>query len=638
MKREQRFIKGTDIPRVEIDPVTLQVLGGAFKTLAQEMGLVLYRMSYSSIIRESEDLGAGIVDPLGRQICESESTPMHTGSVPSYVKGFRRRIEQELGATIEEGDVILHNNPYYGATHSPDVHIAVPIFYKNRLIAFSALQAHLLDIGAHTPGLCIDALDVWAEARLYSGLKIYEKGVKNEQLWRHILDNVRTPSMNESDMEAMVTAAQFGRRRFLELVEEYGLEVILSAAEEWMDYAERMLRAQIAKVPDGKYYVESWLDDDGKNWGKPLKVAVTTTIEGDSVTIDLTGSSPEVPTAYNSPFEGCTRTAANYIVRTVFLDEASHDEYIPQNDGMTRALTLIAPEGSIFNPKFPRACFTRFPQINLMSDCVLRSLIPVMPERLCAGTSAHIHFVSYSGYIPEEKQYWVYLEVNEGSYGGRHGKDGMDAVDALNANTRNVPIEETEWHHPLRVERYELRQDFRAPGKWCGGLGIIRETRYLTDGQFTCEGDRHFEAPQGFFDGAEGKAGAIVKNPGTAEEIAWPSKISGAAVRKGDVIRIVTPSGGGYYSPYERDPQAVLDDVLDGYADIETVRDVFGVAIDRVSMTVDAEQTRKHRAAWSKATKRGKPASSRRTKGGRAAADSPAAAPPVMASARSRQN
>ena len=621
MKTEQRtFIKGTDIPRVEIDPVTLQVLGGAFKTLAQEMGLVLYRMSYSSIIRESEDLGAGIVDPLGRQICESESTPMHTGSVPSYVKGFCRRLE-ELGQTIDEGDVILHNNPYYGATHSPDVHVAVPIFYKGRLIAFSALQAHLLDIGACTPGLCIDAIDVWAEAKQYTALKICEKGKRNEQLWRHILDNVRTPSMNASDMEAMITAAEFGRKRFLELVDEYGLEVILSAAEEWMDYAERMLRAEIAKVPDGTYYVESWLDDDGKNWGVPLKVAVTTTIKGDSVTIDLTGSSPSVPTAYNSPFEGCTRTAANYIVRTVFLDEAGHDEYIPQNDGMTRALTLIAPLGTIFNPEFPRACFTRFPQINLMSDCVLRSLIDVMPERLCAGTSAHIHFVSYSGFIPEEKQYWVYLEVNEGSYGGRHGKDGMDAVDALNANTRNVPIEETEWHHPLRVERYEMRDDFRAPGKWSGGLGIIRETRYLTDGQFTCEGDRHTEAPEGFLGGMGGKPGAIVKNPGMPDEVSWPSKIAGASVKKGDVIRIVTPSAGGYYDPFERDPHAVLTDVLDMYADIETTAQQFGVVIDRATMRVDAAATSKLRAAHKKTKKNGsQSAEARRARKGKAPA------------------
>ena len=591
MSESKRFIKGTDIPRVAIDPVTLQVLGGALKTLAQEMGLVLYRMSYSSIIRELEDLGAGIVDHLGRQICESESTPMHTGSVPSYVKGFRRRIEEELGDLIDEGDVILHNHPYYGATHSPDVHISVPIFYQGRLVAFSALQAHLLDIGAHTPGLCIDAIDVWAEARLYKGLKICAKGQRNVQLWRHVLDNVRTPTMNESDMEAMITAAEYGRKRFVELLDEYGLEVVMSAAEEWMEYAERMLRKQIARVPDGKYYVESWLDDDGKNWGKPLKVAVTTTIEGDNITIDLTGSAPEAPTAYNSAFEGCTRTAANYIVRTIFLDEFNHDEYIPQNDGMSRVVNLIAPLGTIFNPSFPRACFTRFPQVNLMSDCVLRSLIKVMPERLCAGTSAHIHFVSYSGFLPAEQQYWVYLEVNEGSYGGRYGKDGMDAVDALNANTRNVPIEETEWHHPLRIERYELREGFRAAGRWCGGLGIVRETRYLSDGQFTCEGDRHMEAPEGFFGGYNGKTGAIIKNPGQADEVSWPSKISGAIVKSGDVIRIVTPSGGGYYDPLDRDPNAVLEDVLDGYAEIDTVEEVFGVSIDRATMSVDERAT-----------------------------------------------
>jgi N-methylhydantoinase B len=588
MIKEQVFIKGTDIPRVEVDPVTLQVLGGAFKTLAQEMGLVLYRMSYSSIIRESEDLGAGIVDKLGRQICESESTPMHTGSVPAYVKGFTERLKDN----IHEGDIILHNHPYHGATHSPDIHISVPIFHNGKLIAFSALQAHVLDIGASTPGLCIDAIDVWAEARLYNAVKIYEKGKKNEQLWQHILDNVRTPSMNESDMEAMIIAANFGKKGFLELIEEYGIEVILSASEEWMDYAERMLRSQIAKVPDGEYYAESWLDDDGKNWDIPLKVAVTTTIKGDNITIDLTGSAKESPTAYNSPFEGCTRTAANYITRTIFLDEDLFEEHIPQNNGMSRPLTLIAPEGSIFNPSFPRACFTRFPQINLMSDLVMQSLIPVMPERLCAGTSAHIHFVSYSGFLPAKQEYWVYLEVNEGSYGGRKGKDGMDAVDALNANTRNVPIEETEWHHPLRIERYELRNDYRSAGQWNGGMGIVRETRYLTDGQFTCEGDRHKESPRGFFGGQDGKPGAILKNPGTANEIVWPSKISGATVKKGDVIQIVTPNGGGYYEPLDRDPQAVLDDVLDDFIALSVVKETFGVVIDEKKMSLDLKATK----------------------------------------------
>jgi N-methylhydantoinase B len=592
-----KFITGTDIPRVPVDPVTLQVLGGAFKTLAQEMGLVLYRMSYSSIIRESEDLGAGIVDPLGRQICESESTPMHTGSISSYVKGFRRRIEQELGDTINDGDVILHNHPYYGATHSPDVHISIPIFYDGKLIAFSSLQAHMLDIGAQTPGLCLDAIDVWAEARLYNGLKIYERGVKNKQMWRHILDNVRTPGMNESDMEAMITAANFGKNRFIELLDEYGLSIILSAAEEWMDYTERMIRAKIRKIPDGTYYAEAFLDDDGKNLGKPLKVCVTTTIQDDNITIDLTGSAPETPTAYNSAFEGCTLTAAKYITRTILLDEATHDEYIPQNDGMSRALTLIAPEGSIFNPSFPRSCFARFPQVNLMADCVVQSLINVIPEQLCAGTSAHIHFVSYSGYVPAEKQYWVYLEVNEGSYGGRYGRDGMDAVDALNANTRNVPIEETEWHHPLRIERYELRDDHRAAGNWCGGLGIVRDTRFLTDGELTCEGDRHIDAPKGQFGGEDGKAGAMIKNPGTSAQEFLSSKVAGAKMKKGDVVRIITPSGGGYYEPFARDPEMVLSDVLDGFVDCQAARQSYGVYIDEYSPTLDLTKTRDLRAA-----------------------------------------
>ena len=202
MTSNKRFIKGTDIPRIEVDPVTLQVLGGAFKILAQEMGLVLYRMSYSSIIRESEDLGAGIVDHLGRQVCESESTPMHIGSVPSYVRGFLKRLQGKL----DEGDVILHNHPYFGATHSPDIHISVPIFYKGRLVGFSSLQAHVLDIGAHTPGLCIDAIDVWAEASSIA-IKVGQISLRgNSDLWE---ENIGTFDIAMSDFDSVYGGVEF---------------------------------------------------------------------------------------------------------------------------------------------------------------------------------------------------------------------------------------------------------------------------------------------------------------------------------------------------------------------------------------------------------------------------------------------
>lgn len=513
---------------------------------------------------------------------------MHVGSIGGNVKGILTRWKLE---DIHEGDIFIHNHPYYGTSHSPDIHICLPIFYKGKLISFSCVQAHLLDNGSHTPGMDVFARDIYAETRIYYALKLYEGGKKNEQLWRMILDNVRTPSMNENDLKAMIASAQHGIKRFTELLDKYGVETVFSAIEDWMDYSERMLRNAIEKVPDGTYYAEGYLDDDGVNLGKQLKVCTTTTIKGDSVTIDLTGSADEVYTAFNASFEGTTMTSISYIMHALFLDDDIYHQYIPQNDGMRRPVTVIAPKGCIFNPNFPRASFSRFNQANLLADCVMRSLADVMPERVSAGTSAHIHFVSYNGFNKDKGEYWVYLEVDEGSYGGRCGKDAIDSCDALVANTRNVPIEEIEWHYPLRVERYELNPEIVAPGKWRGGLGIVRETRFLQEGTVTCEGDRHIEAPKGLFGGSDGHSASMTKSPDSDNPVSLPSKLSDEEFALNDVLQIRTPCGGGYGNPFERDPKLVLGDVLDDFTTIEDAKNSYGVVIIPSSMTVDEQAT-----------------------------------------------
>src|SRR4029079_2189770 len=210
--------------RVEVDPITLRVLGGAFHAIAKEMAGVLFRMSYSSIIRESEDLGAGIFDAEGRELCESDSTPMHIGSLPWYIRGFLWRLEDE----IEDGDVIVHNHPYLRASHSPDVAVAVPIFHDGELLGFAAVTAHVLDVGGSFPGINADAFDVYAEAKVYNALRWYKRGELNEDLDRMIFDNIPTETMNRGDMNAMLAACQLGRERFLRLVERYGAEVVMS--------------------------------------------------------------------------------------------------------------------------------------------------------------------------------------------------------------------------------------------------------------------------------------------------------------------------------------------------------------------------------------------------------------------------
>lgn len=576
-----------------IDMVSLRVIGGAFNTIAREMAQVLYRMSYSSIIRESEDLGGGLFDAAGRELCESESSPMHIGSLPFYIRGFMRTLDGQ----VHEGDIILHNHPYHGASHTPDMCVALPIFHEGRLLGFAAATAHLIDIGAAAPGLNVDLIDLYAEGLLVNGIKLYERGERNEALWKLLRDSVRTPELNTGDIEAMIAAVRLGRERYLKLIEKYGVHTVLGTAYYWMDYSEQRLRAEIAKIPDGDYHAESWLDDDGRNWDVPLKVNVNVRVRGSDVLIDLSGSSDEVETGYNVPFEGALLVSCYYIVRTLLLDEATIEEFIPQNEGMFRPVSAVAPKGSIFNPNFPRACFARMAQVQRVLDCVIRALAPVMPERVTAGNSATVMSISYSGFDPTRQQYWVCVEVNEGSYGARGTKDGLDSVDNLMANTRNVPIEEIETRFPLRIERYELRPDPPGAGEWRGGIGVVREVRMLVGGYLSCNGDRHLEAPRGLFGGRDGLAGQLTRNPGQLDEEPMRSKASGRKLAPGDVVRYTAATSGGYGDPRERAPTRVLADWLDGYIDLGTAREVYCVAIRPEAGGIDEAGTARLRAA-----------------------------------------
>jgi 5-oxoprolinase (ATP-hydrolysing) len=296
-----------------------------------------------------------------------------------------------------------------------------------------------------------------------------------------------------------------------------------------------------------------------------------------------------VPTGYNCPYEGTTVSAMTFIARMIFLDEDAYPVFVPQNEGMLRPINVIAPKGSIFNPNYPRACFARFCQVQRAVDLVLRALAPVVPEQITAGNSAHLHFISYSGFNSETQEYWVYLEVDEGSYGGRPTRDGLDSVDCLIANTRNNPIEELEWRFPMRTERYELRDEPCAAGRTRGGIGMVRVNRFLVDTIVTCEGERHdTDEPWGIFGGHDGVNASMIRNSGQANEESWPSKVTAARLSAGDTLQITVPNSAGYGDPLERDPELVLSDVLDGYTTAELAERDYGVVIGGDAVDQDA--------------------------------------------------
>ena len=564
-----------------IDPITAAVIQGAMDTVALEMGYKLMRMSYSSIIRESEDFGAALTDATGRQLCECRlSTPLQSGPIPGYVRNILSTLAAR-GETLREGDVIMHNDPYGGASHGPDVAFAVPVFLDGALVGWSVTTAHHLDIGALSPGSCgiVDAVDTYAEGLQFKAIKVYDRGEKVDPVWHILRANIRAPDLVVGDMEAQVKAALIGAEAMLALIRQHGLITLQAACEDLMDYSERRLRAAIAAVPDGDYsattHIDGYLDDPDPS-RRNLAICATVKIRGEALTVDLTGTAPQIPDKpINMPLVGTVDCAIWLTVRSILLDAAVVGP-VPQNEGLTRPITIIAPLGCLANPVFPAPVIARFCPGNQLADTVMKALAQAVPEQVSAGIG-NLRVVALSGL--NHGNHWVHMEIMEGSYGGRFGKDGMDAVDTLYANTRNNPVEDIESHVPLRVERYELREEAMAPGQWRGGIGTIREFRFLSDAGFSIEGDGHAYPPWGFQGGADGFTASLTLEAPDGTRRPLPSKVPYAKVRAGDRLISIGPGGGGYGDRLQRDPALVARDVADGLISAATALRDYAVTI-----------------------------------------------------------
>lgn len=574
-----------------IDPVTAAVIQGALESIAVEMGHKLMRMSHSSIIRESEDFGAALTDAEGRQLCECRmSTPLQSGPIPGYVRGILRQIA-ERGEDLCPGDVIMHNDPYAGASHGPDVAFCVPVFHNGTLMGFSVTTAHHLDIGALTPGSCgiVDAVDVYAEGLQFKAIKVYDAGKRNDAVWYMLRDNIRASDLVVGDMEAQIAAARIGAERYVDLVDRYGYDVVGAAYEDLLNHSERLMRAAISRLTDGTYRATGFIDgylDDPEPGSRDLPIVVTITVRGDELTVDFTGTAPQLPDKpINMPLAGTVDCAVWLTLRSILLDSVVYGN-IPQNSGLTRPIRIVAPEGTITNPTFPSPVIARFCPGNQLADTIMKALAPAVPEQVSAGIG-NLRVVAFSGLVGN--QHWVHMEILEGSYGGRPGLDGMDAVDTLYANTRNNPIEDIESHLPLRVNRYELRENALPAGRYRGGIGSVREFTYLADGGFSVEGDGHKYRPWGFAGGEDGYVAELQLITADGRLVPLVSKVPYHKARKGDRLLIHGPSGGGYGNPRERNPESVLRDVLDGYLTAAEAEDRYGVAT--VDAAIDAAAT-----------------------------------------------
>ena len=578
--------------KTRVDPFLAAVIHGALENIAIEMGHKLMRMSYSSIIRESEDFGAALTDATGRQLCEcTMSTPLQSGPIPGYIEGILRELSKR-GDTVNPGDVFMHNDAYGGASHGPDVGFAVPIFHEGALAGFSVTTAHHLDIGALTPGSCgiVDAVDAYAEGLQFKAIRVYEAGRKVEPVWQILRSNIRIADLVVGDMEAQVAAARIGADRYAQLLDQYGLDTVTGAYEDLLDYSEKLMRDAISAIPDGVYNARTYIDgylDSADPALKELPIEATLTIKGSNIHVDLTGTAPQTPNKpINMPFVGTVDCAVWLTLRSILLDSEVYGN-IPQNSGLTRPITIFAPKGCLANPIFPAPVIARFCPGNALADTVMKAIAPAVPRQVSAGIG-NLRVMAFSGVSNGNP--WVHMEIMEGAYGGRYSKDGMDAVDTLYANTRNNPVEDIESHLPLRVLNYELRENVAGPGQWRGGIGSIRAFELLQDGAVSVEGDGQRFNPWGFIGGSDGSPAKVELShlDGSMENL--PSKIPYRHLAKGDRITAYGPCGGGYGDPMLRAPEDVLDDVLDGLLDADMARAAYGVIVNDTRLDLAATQ------------------------------------------------
>ncbi|GAB7549194.1 hydantoinase B/oxoprolinase family protein [Cupriavidus sp. 8B] len=536
-----------------VNPFDNAIISQSILAAAREMGVKMIRSAYSTILREASDGSAAIANVHGDIVAQAELIPIQLGPIGITLK---QCLERHPVETIGPDDFMITNDPYSGGQHLPDVYIFCPIFYGAKLIGFSASVAHQIDFGGGAPGLDPAATDIYQEGlrlppTLWSRTRDWDGGPL-EQLVRA---NIRVPDLTIGDMNAMFAANAIAAARLVQLCDKYGDRAVTEVMAEMVNYSERRFRAAIGQLPDGVYYGEDVIDDDGVT-DEPLVIKVRVAVTGESIDIDFTGSSPQVRRNLNSPFS-CTVSAAVTCVKSVLT---SPD--IPFNDGILRAVRITAPYGSILNPAPPSPVRARLEANYRIYNAIMRALAPVAPEKVIATGFDTLTAACFS--LQRHEGYSVYLEIFGGGYGGSQHGDGCDAVDSPLSNCANTPAEALDMEYDFfRLERYALEPDSFGAGKYRGGAGFSREYSVLKDGVvFAIYADRHRYAPQGLFGGNEGRRGycELTRN-GVTERLASKSMVT---LNRGDRVKVYMGGGGGYGDEAERDPALIKADIDDG--------------------------------------------------------------------------
>ena len=535
------------------DPVKLEIFKHLFAAVADEMGMVLRKASFSPNIKERRDFSCALFDPQGRMVAQAAHIPVHLGSMPLSV---RSAVDHFTG-DLHPGDVVILNDPFQGGTHLPDITMVSPVFLPGQKgnaqpeslpIGFVASRAHHSDVGGMTPGSMPIAHEIFQEGLIIPPVKLVRAGKMNPDLLNLILANVRTPRERWGDISAQIASNQRGADRLIEMVARYGTDDIIETENQLIAYTERMTRALIRSMPDGVYHFTDYMDDDGLG-NVSIPITVNVSIQGETALVDFTGSAPQKPGGINAVY-AITLSAVHYVFRCMLGMD------VPNNAGCLIPITVVAPPGTIINALPPASVAGGNVETSQrIVDVLLGALAQAEPEKVPAASQGTMNNISIGGNLSPgnarvgsfNDKSFAYYETIGGGMGARPSADGPSAIHSHMTNTLNTPIEALEYAYPLRVHRYAVRSGTGGNGRFRGGDGIIRELEVLVDCQVTLLTERRSFHPYGLAGGEAGMTGENVLIRDGIESL-LPGKGT-LDLKAGDILSIRTPGGGGFGVP-----------------------------------------------------------------------------------------
>ncbi|HUS96451.1 MAG TPA: hydantoinase B/oxoprolinase family protein [Hyphomicrobiaceae bacterium] len=558
--REQSSTTGAD---VQADPAAFEILKNALYKIAEEMRVVLAKTAYSPILKSAGDYSCGIFDHLGAMVAQGPDLPIHLGSMPDAVKA----VVTAFANDIHDDDVFIHNDPYFGGSHLPDVNVVRPAFHEGILLGFSCLRAHWPDVGSATPGSYGAVTDIYGEGLRLPPVRLISKGVLNEDIEKIILANVRTPDERRGDLGAQLAATLRACERLKGLAVRYGTQRLVETMAGVMDYSERLMRVMLADLPDGEGTFEDFLDgdgipDDAEGRDAPIWIRMKVKKTGDRIVVDFTGTDPQTAGPINAPLS--VTASGVYCGLKTSIDPTS---LIPPNSGCWRAIEVTAPEGSLLNAQFPSPVVYANHEIShRLADMVMGALAAFMPDQVMACSQGTSAILTLGGTDPRTGNRYVSYETVKGGFGARPMKDGINVIASGISNTMNTPVEVLEMAFPIRLSEYAINPDSGGAGKFRGGCGARRTWHMLEGADATgalCM-ERMTSPPFGLAGGKAGAAATVTLTTPDGRSRGLPSKGAFHAPA-GSKIEMVTPGSGGYGDPAERDPAAIQKDLTEGY-------------------------------------------------------------------------